>query len=107
MSTELKLKAVQDAVLRLAGDMSRIIDSFDAKDMSTWGELLNDKVIVIDAADRWAELRASGTCLELSPETKAVCILPATAEAHKAGHESAYVNSARVCWDSTGAWWRE
>lgn len=44
------------------------------------------------------------TCPSLSPESRSQCVLPDTAEAHAAGHESAVTNGVvRVVWAPTTA----
>ena len=44
----------QSDLLMVAGDLARVIEGFDAKDKTTWGELLNDKLVCLEAAERWA-----------------------------------------------------
>jgi len=44
----------QADLLLVAGDLSRVVEGFDAEDKTTWGELLNDKLVCLDAAVRWA-----------------------------------------------------
>lgn len=41
------------------------------------------------------------TCPSVSPEKRLPCVLPDTAEAHDAGHESAWVDGSRSSWPTT------
>lgn len=40
-------------------------------------------------------------CPAKSPQTGVPCVLPDARSAHRAGHESAYVDNSRACWAST------